>query len=153
MREIKLSGDKDDLKWFNIDVESYEENLTRDMAMMNRSVDSALEKKLSKEEIDKWINALETWKNRCETWKVLKKKIANKTSFSLNDDEYRGFVRFLIHEIELSGYRIKDFEEGLFSWAEMMLPHEQKNRNMLIELYERLEGKKYEYNEEEYLKL
>ena len=150
--KIKLNYNNDSWEAFQVDIKCYIENVSMHLGMMNRSVDSALRGDLSKEEIDKWINALETWKNRAILWKTLPDRIINKKEFELTNAEYLEFIRMIVHEIELSKSRMEDYKTQGWSWAKEIMPHERKGLNRKIRLYERLENKKYKFSDEMYEK-
>lgn len=150
--KIKLNYNDESWEAFQVDIKCYIENVSMYLGMMNRSVDSALQKNLSKEEIDKWINALSTWLNRAKLWKELPNRIINKKEFELTDVEYLEFIRMIVHEIELSKSRMEDYKTQGWSWAKEIMPYERKGLNRKIRLYERLEGKKYNYSDEMYEK-
>lgn len=150
--KIKLNYNNESWDAFQVDIKCYIENLSMYLGMMNRSVESVLRDKPSKDEIDKWIKALETWKNRALLWKELPDRIINKKDFELTEVEYLEFIRMIVHEIELSKARMKDYKTEGWSWAEQIIPHERKGLNRKIRLYERLEGKKYNYSDEMYEK-
>lgn len=150
--KIKLNYNNESWESFQVDIKCYIENLTVYLGMMNRSVDSVLRGKPSKDEINKWISALETWKNRAILWKELPDRIINKKEFELTDVEYLEFIRMIVHEIELSKSRMEDYKTKGWSWAKEIMPHERKGLNRKIRLYERLEGKKYNYSDEMYEK-
>lgn len=150
--KIKLNYNNDSWETFQTDIKCYIENLSMHLGMMNRSVDSALHGDLSKEEIDKWIKALESWKNRVLLWKELPDRIVNKKNFELTEIEYLEFIRMIVHEIELSKARMKDYKTKGWSWADKIIPFERKGLNRKIRLYEKLEGKKYKYSDKMYEK-
>ena len=150
--KIKLNYNDNSWEAFQVDIKCYIENVSMQLEMINRSVDSALRDKLSKEEIDKWINVLSTWLNRAKLWKILPDRIINKKSFELTDAEYFEFIRMIIHEIEMSKARMEDYKTQGWSWAKEIMPHERKGLNRKIRLYERLENKKYKFSDEMYEK-
>lgn len=150
--KIKLNYNNESWDAFQVDIKCYIENLSMYLGMMNHSVESVLRDKPSKDEIDKWIKALETWKNRALLWKELPDRIINKKDFELTEVEYLEFIRMIVHEIELSKARMKDYKTEGWSWAEQIIPHERKGLNRKIRLYEKLEGKKYKYSDEMYEK-
>lgn len=150
--KIRLNYNNESWDAFQVDIKCYIENLSMHLGMMNRSVESVLRGKPSKDEIDKWIKALETWKNRALLWKELPDRIINKKEFELTDVEYLEFIRMIVHEIELSKARMEDYKTEGWSWAKEIMPHERKGLNRKIRLYERLEGKKYKYSDEMYEK-
>lgn len=150
--KIRLNYNNESWDAFQVDIKCYIENLSMHLGMMNRSVESVLRGKPSKDEIDKWIKALETWKNRALLWKELPDRIINKKDFELTKVEYLEFIRMIVHEIELSKARMEDYKTEGWSWAKEIMPHERKGLNRKIRLYERLEGKKYNYSDEMYEK-
>ena len=150
--KIRLNYNNESWDAFQVDIKCYIENLSMHLGMMNRSVESVLRGKPSKDEIDKWIKALETWKNRALLWKELPDRIINKKDFELTKVEYLEFIRMIVHEIELSKARMEDYKTEGWSWAKEIMPHERKGLNRKIRLYEKLEGKKYKYSDEMYEK-
>lgn len=150
--KIRLNYNNESWDAFQVDIKCYIENLSMHLGMMNRSVESVLRGKPSKDEIDKWIKALETWKNRALLWKELPDRIINKKDFELTKVEYLEFIRMIVHEIELSKARMEDYKTEGWLWAKEIMPHERKGLNRKIRLYERLEGKKYNYSDEMYEK-
>lgn len=150
--KIRLNYNNESWDAFQVDIKCYIENLSMHLGMMNRSVESVLRGKPSKYEIDKWIKALESWKNRVLLWKELPDRIVNKKDFELTETEYLEFIRMIVHEIELSKDRMKDYKTEGWSWADKIIPFERKGLNRKIRLYEKLERKKYKYSDEMYEK-
>ena len=149
MRNIKVNYDEKSWEGFQTDIQCYKEVLSMTLNTMNNSVDSVLKKEnLSKQEINEWINALQSWMNRAKLWVELPNRIKNNVDIELTDIEYFEFIRMLVHQIESSKARLEDFKSGKFSWGEQMIPHETEGLNRKIALYEQLEGKKYKYSDE-----
>jgi predicted DNA-binding protein len=146
MKKVKINYSEDEYYSFCVDLDSYEENLTQRLKMINNSVDMRLKGHMDKSEINEWIESLEDWKLRAESLKSLKKKIKNNATTELTDNEYHELIRSIWEEIEHGKYRLDDYKSGRFGWGEKLIPVETADIERRIALYERLEGKKYTLN-------